>query len=195
MSRRCQSQVEVRQIWPVDHRSNQSTSRMLLSKLEEERLPLGHKFMFQEREYEIQCLIATTRLDFDSQLIVLHTSQPGMISICTTITMVYEFADYKHVSGKLLISGLVILPVKSPKAILMTKQLSEAAGGGEVAQYRRRQLKVVKGFLKSPRKQKRTRTLQLSHPSCKHNAKTKSSKKKAKATRHGPPKDGIELRI
>ena len=87
--------------------------------------------------------------------------------------------DSKHVSGKLLISGLVILPVKSPKAILMTKQLSEAAtygGGGEVAQYRRRQLKVVKGFLKSPRKQKRTRTSQLSHPSCKHNAKTKSNK-------------------
>ena len=50
-------------------------------KLEEERLPLGHKFMFQEREYEIQCLIAITRLDFDSQLIVLHTSQPGMISM------------------------------------------------------------------------------------------------------------------
>ena len=37
--------------------------------------------------------------------------------------------DSKLVSGKLLISGLVILPVKSPKAILMTKQLSEAAGG------------------------------------------------------------------
>ena len=70
--------------------------------------------------------------------------------------------DCKHVSGKLLISGLVILPVKSPKAILMTKQLSEAAGGGEVAQYRRRQLKVVKGFLKTPRKQQRTRTSQLS---------------------------------
>ena len=158
-------------------------------KLEEERLPLGHKFMFQEREYEIQCLIATTRLDFDSQLIVLHTSQPGMISMYDHNNGI-RVADYKHVSGKLLISGLVILPVKSPKAILMTKQLSEAAGGGEVAQYRRRQLKVVKGFLKSPRKQKRTRTSQLSHPSCKHNAKTKSSKKKAKATRHGPPKDG-----
>ena len=158
-------------------------------KLEEERLPLGHKFMFQEREYEIQCLIATTRLDFDSQLIVLHTSQPGMISMYDHNNGI-RVADYKHVSGKLLISGLVILPVKSPKAILMTKQLSEAAGGGEVAQYRRRQLKVVKGFLKSPRKQKRTRTSQLSHPSCKHNAKTKSSKKKAKTTRHGPPKDG-----
>ena len=158
-------------------------------KLEEERLPLGHKFMFQEREYEIQCLIATTRLDFDSQLIVLHTSQPGMISMYDHNNGI-RVVDSKHVSGKLLISGLVILPVKSPKAILMTKQLSEAAGGGEVAQYRRRQLKVVKGFLKSPRKQKRTRTSQLSHPSCKHNAKTKSSKKKAKATRHGPPKDG-----
>ena len=128
-------------------------------------------------------------LDFDSQLIVLHTSQPGMISMYDHNNGI-RVADYKHVSGKLLISGLVILPVKSPKAILMTKQLSEAAGGGEVAQYRRRQLKVVKGFLKSPRKQKRTRTSQLSHPSCKHNAKTKSSKKKAKATRHGPPKDG-----
>ena len=54
----------------------------------------------------------------------------------------------------------------------------------------RKQLKVVKGFLKSPRKQKRTRSSQLSHPSCKHNAKAKSSKKKARATRHGPPKDG-----
>ena len=158
-------------------------------KLEEERLPLGYKFMYQEREYEIQCLIATTRLDFDSQLIVLHTSQPGMISMYDHNNGI-RVVDSKHVSGKLLISGLVILPVKSPKAILMTKQLSEAAGGGEVAQYRRRQLKVVKGFLKSPRKQKRTRTSQLSHPSCKHNAKTKSSKKKAKATRHGPPKDG-----
>ena len=145
--------------------------------------------MFQEREYEIQCLIATTRLDYDRQLIVLHTSQPGMISMYDHNNGI-RVADYKLVSGKLLISGLVILPVKSPKAILMTKQLSEAAGGGEVAQYRRRQLKVVKGFLKSPRKQKRTRNSQLPHPSCKHNAKTKSNKKKAKATRHGPPKDG-----
>ena len=145
--------------------------------------------MFQGREYEIQCLIATARLDFDSQLIVLHTSQPGMISMYDHNNGI-RVVDSKLVSGKLLISGLVILPLKSPKAILMTKQLSEAAGGGEVAQYRRRQLKVVKGFLKSPRKQKRIRTSQPSHPSCKHNAKTKSSKKKAKATRHGPPKDG-----
>ena len=159
-----------------------------LPKLEEERLPLGHKFMFREREYEIQCLIATTRLDFDSQLIVLHTSQPGMISMYDHNNGI-RVADCKYVSGKLLISGLVILPVKSPKAILMTKQLSEAAGGGEVAQYRRRQLKVVKGFLKTPRKQQRTRTSQLSPPSCKNNAKTKSSKKRAKVTRHGPPKD------
>ena len=74
--------------------------------------------------------------------------------------------DCKHVSGKLLISGLVILPVKSPKAILMTKQLSEAAGGGEVAQYRKRQLKVVKGFLKTPRKQKRTRTSPFMQEQC-----------------------------
>ena len=160
-----------------------------LPKLEEERLPLGHKFMFQEREYEIQCLIATTRVDVDSQLIVLHTSQSGMISMYDHNNGI-RVVDSKLVSGKLLISGLVILPVKSPKAILMTKQLSEAAGGGEVAQYRRKQLKVVKGFLKSPRKQKRTRSSQLSHPSCKHNAKAKSSKKKARATRHGPPKDG-----
>ena len=101
--------------------------------------------MFQEREYEIQCLIATTRLDFDSQLIVLHTSQPGMISMYDHNNGI-RVVDCKHVSGKLLISGLVILPVKSPKAILMTKQLSEAAGGGEVAQYRKRQLKVVKGL-------------------------------------------------
>ena len=154
-------------------------------KFEEERLPLGHKFMFQEREYEIQCLIATTRFDVDSQLMVLHTSQPGMISVYDHNNGI-RVVDSKLVSGKLLISGLVILPVKSPKAILMTKQLSEAAAGGEVAQYRRKQLKVVKGFLKSPRKQKRTRSSQLSHLSCKHNAKAKSSKKKARATRYGP---------
>ena len=160
-----------------------------LPKLEEERLPLGHKFMFQEREYEIQCLIATTRVDVDSQLIVLHTSQSGMISMYDHNNGI-RVVDSKLVSGKLLISGLVILPVKSPKAILMTKQLSEAAGGGEVAQYRRKQLKVVKGFLKSPRKQKRTQSSQLSHPSRKDNAKAKSSKKKARATRHGPSKDG-----
>ena len=109
-------------------------------KFEEERLPLGHKFMFQEREYEIQCLIATTRFDVDSQLMVLHTSQPGMISVYDHNNGI-RVVDSKLVSGKLLISGLVILPVKSPKAILMTKQLSEAAGGGEVAQYRRRTTK------------------------------------------------------
>ena len=72
--------------------------------------------------------------------------------------------DCKHVSGKLLISGLVILPVKSPKAILMTKQLSEAAGGGEVAQYRKRQLKVVKGFLKTPREAEKNANLAALSP-------------------------------
>ena len=158
-----------------------------LPKLEEGRLPLGHKFMFQEREYEIQCLITTTRVDSDNQLIVLHTSQPGMMSMYDHNNGI-RVVDSKLVSGKLLISGLVILPVKSPKAILMTKQLAEAAGGGETAQYRKKQLKVVKGFLKSPRKQKRTRSFQLSQPAHKNSTKTKSSKKKQRTARYGPNK-------
>ena len=158
-----------------------------LPKLEEERLPLGHTFMFQGREYEIRCLITTTRVDIACQMIVLHTSQSGMISVYDHNNGI-RVVERKHVSGKLLISGLVVLPVNSPKAILMTKQLAEAAGGGEVAQYKKKQIKVVKGFLKSPRKQKRTRPAKLSQPSSKNSSKAKSSQKKKRKAKHGPNK-------
>ena len=65
-----------------------------------------------------------------------------------------RIAEAERVSGKLLIIGLLILPTRSPRAILTTKALVSAAGALEVARYPKKQLRVVKGILKSPRRRR-----------------------------------------
>ena len=87
-----------------------------------------------------------------------------------------RIVETTRVSGKLLITGLVILPVRSPRAILTTKELITAAGGVETAKYRKKQLKVVKGILKSPRKKQK-------HPP--PSLRKNSTKTKAKDKKHG----------
>ena len=158
-----------------------------LPKIEEERLPLGHTFMFHNREYVIRCLITTTRVDTPSQMIIVHPNQPGLMSLYDRNNGI-RIVDKKHVSGKLLVSGLVILPVNSPKAILMTKQLAEATGEAKTAQYKRKQIRVVKDVLKLPRKPKRAQPAMMLPSTNRNNAKTKSRKKRKKKDKRGPSK-------
>ena len=54
--------------------------------------------------------------------------------------------EAERVSGKLLIAGLVILPVRSPRTILTTKTLVTAAGAVDTARYLKKQLRVVKVY-------------------------------------------------
>ena len=85
-----------------------------------------------------------------------------------------------HVSSKLLISGFVILPVKSPKAVLMTKQLAEATGEADTVQYKKKRMKVMKDHLKSPKRRKRTGPLTSSSPVNKGTGKPSASAKRGK---------------
>ena len=62
--------------------------------------------------------------------------------------------DSSRINSKLLIVDVLVLPVKSPKAILTTKDLITVAGAADTASYKKKQLKVVKGILKPPKKNK-----------------------------------------
>ena len=158
-----------------------------LPKIEEERFPIGHTFTFRKREYAIHSLITTTRVDAISQMIIVQAHQPGLMSLYDHNNGL-RVVNKQHVSGKLLISGLVILPVNSPKAILMTKQLAEATGEASTAQYKKKRMKVLKDFLKSPRKLKRARPLTSLSPTNRSNVKPKAYKKSKKKCKHGPSK-------
>ena len=109
--------------------------------------------MFRNREYVIQCLITTTRLDVTSQMIIVQPHQPGLMSPYDHNNGIL-IVNKQHVSCKLLVSGLVILPVNSPKAILMTKQLAEATGEASTAQFKKKRIIVVKDFINREEAQK-----------------------------------------
>ena len=159
-----------------------------LPTVEEERFRIGHTFVFKTREYAIHSLITTTRLDATSQMIIVQAHQPGSMKL-------YDhnngdrIVEQRHVSSKLLISGLVILPVKSPKAVLMTKQLAEATGEASTVQYKKKRMKVMKDHLKSPRKRKRTGPMTSVSPVNKGKGKPSASAKRGKKKgKHGPSK-------
>ena len=105
-----------------------------LPRFEEDRFRIGHTLMFKTREYAIHSLITTTRLDATSQMIIVQAHQPGLMKLYDHNHGV-RITEQRHVDSKLIISGLVIIPVNSPKAVLMTKQLAEAAGEVSTAQY------------------------------------------------------------
>ena len=159
-----------------------------LPRIGEERFCIGHTLMFKTRQYVIHSLITTMRLDATSQIIIIQAHQPGMMSLYDHNNGI-RITEQRHVDSKLLISGLVLLPATSPKAILMTKQLAEAAGEVSVVQYKKKRMKVMKDYLKSPRKRKRTGSLTPASPENKgkgkHGTGIKRGKKKCK---HGPSK-------
>jgi hypothetical protein len=66
-----------------------------------------------------------------------------------------RIVETERVNDKLIIVGVLALPVKSQKAILTTKELVTVAGAVEATRYQKKHLKVVKGILKSPRKRHR----------------------------------------
>ena len=159
-----------------------------LPTIAEERFRIGHTFVFKTREYAIHSLITTTRLDATSQMIIVQAHQPGSMKLYDHNNGV-RIVEQRHVDSKLIISGLVILPVHSPKAVLMTKQLAEATGEAGTVQYKKKRMKVMKDHLKSPRKRKRTGPMTSVSPA--NNGKGKpgaSAKRGKKKGKHGPSK-------
>ena len=147
-----------------------------LPRIETGHFPLGHQFSFQTRTYEIRCLVTTNRIDQDSQLLIIQAGQSGMVTTYDHNNGL-RVLDSSRVNSKLLITGVLVLPVKSPKAILTTKDLITVAGAVETACYNKKQLKVVKGILKSP-KEKRNLSSQTS--------RTNGSKKKSHSNERKP---------
>ena len=141
-----------------------------LPRIETGHFPLGHQFTFQTRTYEICCLVTTNRIDQDSQLLIVQAGQSGMVTTYDHNNGL-RVLDSSRVNSKLLIVGVLILPVKSPKAILTTKDLVTVAGAVDTAGYKKKQLKVVKGIPKSPRKKKE----QMSSQACKTNGSKRKS--------------------
>ena len=127
-----------------------------LPRIEAGLFPLGHQFAFQTRTCEIRCLVMMNRVDQDSQLLILQAGQTGNVSICDHSNGL-RVLDSSRINSKLFIIGVLILPVKSPKAILTTKDLITVAGAVDKAGYTKKQLKVVKGILK-PQKKNKERT-------------------------------------
>ena len=159
-----------------------------LPRIGEERFRIGHTFMLKSREYVIHSLITTTRLDATSQMIIVQAHQNGMMSLYDHKHGV-RITEQRYVDSKLNISGLVILPVESPKAILMTKQLAEATGEASAIQYKKKRMKVMKDHLKSPRKRKRTGSFTSVSPDNKGKGKPKACAKRRKnKSKHGPSK-------
>ena len=148
-----------------------------LPRIETGHFPLGHQFFFQTRTYEICCLVTTNRIDQDSQLLIVQAGQSGMVTTYDHNNGL-RVLDSSRVNSKLLIVGVLILPVKSPKAILTTKDLITVAGAVDAACYNKKQLKVVKGILKSPKK-KKTLSSQTSRTNG-SKRKTNSNARKAK---------------
>jgi hypothetical protein len=103
-----------------------------------------------DRSYELNCIIAINRADHASQLYVLQAGQAGTMKIYDHANGLRE-APAGQVNGKLLVVGFVSLPTRSPRAILTTKALVSAAGIIETARYAKKQLRVVKGILKTPK--------------------------------------------
>ena len=116
-----------------------------LPRIETGHFPLGHQFSFQTRTYEIRCLVTTNRIDQNSQLLIIQAGQSGMVTTYDHNNGL-RVLDSSRVNSKLLITGVLVLHVKSPKAILTTKDLITVAGAVETACYNKKQLKVVKGF-------------------------------------------------
>ena len=110
-----------------------------LPRVEDALLVLGHQFAFQARDYEVHCLITTNRLDQDSQLIILHSNQPGMVATYDHNNGL-RIVETERVNSKLIIVGVLALPVKSQKAILTTKELVTVAGAVEPTRYYKKHL-------------------------------------------------------
>ena len=92
--------------------------------------------------------------------------------------------DSSRINSKLFIVGVLILPVKSPKAILTTKDLITVAGAVDTAVYKKKQLKVVKGILKPPKKNKE----QMSSQESKIKGNKRTSHPNGKKAKAGKPK-------
>ena len=145
--------------------------------------PLGHQFSFQTRTYEICCLVTTNRIDQDSQLLIVQAGQTGSVTTYDHNNGL-RVLDSSRINSKLFIVGVLILPVKSPKAILTTKDLITVAGAVDTAGYTKKQLKVVKGILKPPKKNKERMSSQEAQIYS-NKRKSHSNGKKAKS---GKPK-------
>ena len=154
-----------------------------LPRIEAGLFPLGHQFAFQTRTYEIRCLVTVNRIDQDSPLLVIQAGQTGNISVYDHSNGL-RVLDSSRINSKLFIVGVLILPVKSPKAILTTKDLITVAGAVDKAGYTKKQLRVVKGILRSPKKNKE----RISSQETQMRSKKRKSHSKATKTKSGKPR-------
>ena len=154
-----------------------------LPRIEAGHFPLGHQFSFQTRTYEICCLVTTNRIDQDSQLLIVQAGQTGSVTTYDHNNGL-RVLDSSRINSKLFIVGVLILPVKSPKAILTTKDLITVAGAVDTAGYTKKQLKVVKGILKPPKKNKE----RMSSQEAKIYSNKRKSHSNGKKAKSGKPK-------
>ena len=157
-----------------------------LPRIEAGLFPLGHQFTFQTRTYEIRCLVTVNRTDQDSPLLVIQAGQTGNISVYDHSNGL-RVLDSSRINSKLFIVGVLTLPVKSPKAILTTKDLITIAGAVDKASYTKKQLRVVKGILKPPKKNKEQTSGPTSQETQMRSKKRKSHSKAVK-TKSGKPR-------
>ena len=125
-------------------------------RLETTLVQVGNQATVQGRSYEVHCLVTTNRIGQDEPLILIHASQPGMCAVYDHNNGL-RTVETGRINSKLHILGVLVLPIKSPKAILTTKDLVAMAGAVATASYTKRQLKVVKAILK-PSQQKNLQT-------------------------------------
>ena len=157
-----------------------------LPRIEAGHFPLSHQFTFQNRMYEIRCLVTVNRTDQDSPLLVIQAGQTGNISVYDHNNGL-RVLDSSRINSKLFIIGVLVLPIKSPRAILTTKDLVTIAGAVDQASYTKKQLRVVKGILKPPRKNKERTSGPISQGTQRLSKKRKSQSRAAK-TKAGKPK-------
>ena len=157
-----------------------------LPRIEAGSFPLGHQFTFQTRTYEIRCLVTVNRIDQDSPLLVIQDGQTGNISVYDHSNGL-RVLDSSRINSKLFIVGVLTLPVKSPKAILTTKDLITIAGAVDKASYTKKQLRVVKGILKPPKKNKERTSMPASQDTQMRSKKRKSRSRVEKA-KSGKPR-------
>ena len=106
-----------------------------LPKLDEQIVPLGLQGIFHNRQYEVVGLIVASRPGTTEN--PFYLLQPGP----TDMIRMYDNKNglrtlrQDHISGKLVITGVVVLPCGSPKTTLTTRELTKMAGAVEETRF------------------------------------------------------------
>ena len=106
-----------------------------LPKLDEQIVPLGLQGVFHNRQYEVFGLIVASRLGTtENHFYLLQPGPTDMIRMYDNKNGLRTLRQ-DHISGKFVITGVVILPCGSPKATLTTRELTKMAGAVEETRF------------------------------------------------------------